>query len=305
VMELEQYQPEWCKGREVSTGVRDCAGRYAAVRQIAERFSRPFTVLDLGANLGYFSMRLAEEFDCTVVAVEDMYGAWLGRLLEANGNPRVIHLKRAMTLDDLRALAGVEHFDMTLALSVMHHIDGGYENVLAALRGMGGMLVAEIATERAAAYAGNVRQGYVPADAAVIGEFDSHLGGVRPMFAVWDHKRRLERAYLGTPLDDVEVVIDSDWDTKRKYQHGQWTDWARGINLRTYLDMGGVWPSRADILRMVEAARPAEPHGDLRAHNTILQGDGVVFVDANDPRRLVLDDDEMFREMVEELKSPG
>ena len=60
-----------------------------------------FTVLDLGANLGYFSLRLAERFDATCVAVEESYAAWLREILRANGNRRVILLRKQVSLRDL------------------------------------------------------------------------------------------------------------------------------------------------------------------------------------------------------------
>jgi SAM-dependent methyltransferase len=302
-MVVEQYQDIWRAGEVVSPGVRECSRRYEMVRGVAARFKRPFTVLDIGANLGYFSMRLAHEFpDCTVVAVEGMYGDWLEQLLAANGERRVILLKKTMGLGALWQLADSEHFDMVLALSVMHHIPGGFGNVLEVLRAMGSVLVAELANESGACNPQWVAEGTMPDDAVVLGHGASHLDGHgRAVWMVQQDKHSLTRAYIGTPQMDVDLRIRAGWDEKVKVQRGVETPWERGINLRTYLELGGVWPTRAYIREMVVAARPEGVHGDLKAHNAILAGDRVTFVDALDPRRMVEDDDATFAEILREL----
>ena len=71
------YQDVWVKGRVIIKGVRDCEGRYMAIRNELRRLGfpgkngdRPFTVLDIGAGSGYFSFRLAEEFNARVTMIE-------------------------------------------------------------------------------------------------------------------------------------------------------------------------------------------------------------------------------------------
>jgi len=122
---MEQYQDIWVKGKLKAKGIREVESRYQLIKSQAKKFRRPFTVLDIGANLGYFSIRLTEDFpDCTVVAIEGIYGNWLKQILEENGNTRVVLLQKTFTLENLRTLSEVEHFDMVLAMSVIHHIRG-------------------------------------------------------------------------------------------------------------------------------------------------------------------------------------
>lgn len=299
---MEQYQDVWVQGERLSKGVRECESRYELIAGVAERFERPFTVLDLGANLGYFSIRLAEDFDCTVLAVEGAYFNWLQDVLNRNGNERVIAASRQMSLKDLKALADVEHFDLTLALSVTHHVDASYADTLAQVRRMGMATVLELPTEDRACGQQAVRETFIPDDGQVIGYGKSHLHGPkRPLVLVEDEKAKLERSYWGTPLDDCDVKIEASWKEKWKVQRGERSRWHRGVNLNTWLKLGPLWPSKEHVLDVVGAAKPNVQHGDLRPHNIVFQGDGAVFIDAMDPRRSVMPDDKGWREIVAAL----
>jgi SAM-dependent methyltransferase len=157
---MDRYQDVWVKGAVVSRGERDCAPRYEAIRKVAARFKRPFTVLDIGANLAYYSVRLAEDFDCTVLAVEP--GPWMASVLSRNDNPRVLGVKRALSLEDLRELADVEHFDLVLGLSVTHHFDAPFADVLREIRRLGFATILELPTEPNACGQTSVRETFIP-----------------------------------------------------------------------------------------------------------------------------------------------
>lgn len=49
----------------------NCTSRYNAIfRALSEKYQRPITVLDIGANNGYFSLRLAKDFKGQSVMVD-------------------------------------------------------------------------------------------------------------------------------------------------------------------------------------------------------------------------------------------
>lgn len=304
---MEQYQTEWVRGSPRSAGVRECEHRYAVIREFCSQYTRPFTVLDIGANLGYFSLRLAEDFDCTVVAVEDLYADQLAGVLEANGNPRVVMLQRHVTIADLHALAEVEHFDVTLAMSVVHHI-GPYEETLAALRCLGDHLLLELPVERNACNQHLVAGVRPPANGVLLGWGDSHLTDARrPIYHVSTPKSGLIRSYLDTPETDSDVQITSDFGRKTfEYRvRGECRDWWRGINLRTFQLWGGRYPSRATVAGLVRDGWDGEPHGDVRPWNVVLQGDAVKFIDRRDARRFFTDDDANLSKLVEAVATSG
>ena len=303
---MEQYQDIWIKGKLVAKGVREVESRYLLIKQQAKKFKRPFTVLDIGANLGYFAIRLTEDFpDCTVVAIEGIYGSWLKQTLKQNDNKRILLLQKTFKRTDLQALAEVEHFDMVLAMSVIHHIDGGFADVLETIRSLGTTTIAEIATEDGACGQASVKSGFIPNDAEIVGYGKSHLNGpARPVFVMKDKKDTLAKSYLHTPrIGSHDLKIESNYFTKKKLQRGKVEDWHRGINLRTFIDFKGAYPGKAHITELLQKAKPTEKHGDLTTHNTILQGDGVKFIDWFDPDVNKLNDEQTFQEILNEVAS--
>jgi hypothetical protein len=100
-------------GQTLAPGYRECEKRYELIRQVVEPLRRPFTVLDLGANAGYFSIRLTQDYGARCVAVEPMPD-----IKKAEGRVAAI-VNRAVTPDDVHRLGT---FDVVLGLSVLHHM---------------------------------------------------------------------------------------------------------------------------------------------------------------------------------------
>ena len=133
------YQPTWKDGREVAKGKRDGNGRYEAIAQyLRDREGLPndMRVLDFGAQSGYFSQRLHEEFGGHIVAIESNRKA-LAHLAGHKGiRTRIAHY----TPDQLRNLG---HFDVVLALSVLHH-QPNWREYLDALTEIGTVVFVEV-----------------------------------------------------------------------------------------------------------------------------------------------------------------
>ena len=302
-MRLEQYQDIWINGAVDTPGIRECANRYEHIRAIAAQYERPFTVLDVGANLGYFSIRLTEDFpNCRVVAIEHLYSKWLIDVLAANNTYRIVLLDHQFTVDDLKRLGEVEHFDMVLAMSVMHHFDQDWGSILAAFRQLGDVLIAETAHEQAACGRNITETCEVPADAELLALFPSHLdGSPRPMWTTSQPRTTLAKAYLDTPMNDCNIRIEADNRSKQAVKGKKRYDWFPGINLHTWLRWGGSWPERHEVAEMVRESAPAKRHGDIRTHNVILSGDATHFIDAADPRRAMDDDAESLHRLLLEI----
>lgn len=303
---MEQYQDIWVKGKLKQTGIREVASRYELIKKQAAKFKRPFTVLDIGANLGYFSIRLTEDFpECTVVALEGLYGSWLKDVLEENNSERVILLHKTFTLDDIKTMSESEHFDMVLAMSVIHHLGSNFKDVLNAIRTLGDIKIVEIATEDNACGQESVRSGFVPEDAKIIGYGKSHLKGPqRPIFVMQDKKISLQKTYIGSTRNNSKNhCIESDYESKifKKEEHDAY-DWHRGINLKTYQYFNGSYPQTEKIIEMLRQKKPTQTHGDMKIHNVILKGDSIEYIDFLEKDGDVYADDVLFEEMVNELK---
>lgn len=290
ISQLEQYQDIWVKGKVEKKGVRECEDRFEIIQSFCKQYTRPFTILDIGANLGYFSLRLTEVFDCTAVAVEGIYGEWTHEVLKKNENQRVILLQKVISLEGLCALAAVEHFDVVLALSVIHHLEGSFDESLNVLRSLGDHLILELPYEANACgqeVVTSVLNATLPEDAQILGYGKSHLmDGERPIMLLSQPKQSIARSYLGTPRTDLHVTITSTFDEKKVRFHTKEEErtWARGINLQTYLWFKGVYPSMSRIADLLAAKRlPQVSHRDIQPWNVLVQGDDVELIDANDP----------------------
>ncbi|MEC3885211.1 class I SAM-dependent methyltransferase [Halobacillus sp. HZG1] len=124
------YQDLWVKGKLVKKGQRECANRYEKVKEKMKGWSDPFTVLDLGANNGYFSYRIAEDFKVPVTMIEEKKEA--RKIYDMNENPNVTLINRRVEVQELKELCKNKKFDVILALSVLHHFDN-YEEVIEVL----------------------------------------------------------------------------------------------------------------------------------------------------------------------------
>lgn len=167
------YQDLWLNGRCIKRGERECASRYELVRQVCALFEGPFTVCDIGANMCYFGIRLAEDFPlCEVMAFEFDHFELRERHLRANDVcGRVSLVKKRLTVEDVLQLP---RFDLVLALSVMHHLPGEHEWWLSALRSVGDSVIVEYALGDSPRSA--LRKGYgVPHWASLLGYGTSHL----------------------------------------------------------------------------------------------------------------------------------
>lgn len=132
------YQPRRRDGHDVGTPARPAAPRYDAIRAELEGRSG-LRVLDLGAHEGYFALRLAEDLDANVTAVDDWRG--LRRALAEAADPRVTGIYQRLTPESLAALG---EFDVILCLSVLHHVPW-WEQMLAQVQNQSKLLICEVA----------------------------------------------------------------------------------------------------------------------------------------------------------------
>jgi 2-polyprenyl-3-methyl-5-hydroxy-6-metoxy-1,4-benzoquinol methylase len=182
-MVVERYQDEWVRGKVAAKGERECEHRYAVIKSFLQQYQRPFTILDIGANIGYFSFRIAEDFpDAIVVAVEG-HPRFLPKLLEVaekNGRDNVIIIGKKLSVEDISRLAELEHFDVVIGMSVIHHIYHDPIEGLDAFLKLGDNLILEIPNE---SKYGLHKYAVLKSHGRVIGYGDSHInpGSTRPI----------------------------------------------------------------------------------------------------------------------------
>lgn len=294
------YQDTYIKGQITSHGERECQSRYDLIKPELSRFNRRFSVLDIGASEGYFSFRAANDFDCVSVMLERSTEPLMS-LCKANDNQNVVFLNHDMSIDNIRSLSTCEHFDVVLAMNVLHHFDNAVEALNSILL-LGDLIIIEIPLPEDINSCG--QHNLMPLFSFVhslsfnvLGLSVSHVtsGVSRQVGYIKSPKTCITRQYLDVPngINLGSVSIQSDYNSKAVtfYRKSEHRPWIEGINLRTYQLLGGVWPVRSDVSRMVESVPVDGKHGDIHPWNFILEGPKVTLIDGADGR-VTIDDNE-------------
>lgn len=116
------YQPEWRDGQVVSEGERASSDRYDPIYHILSQIDGPFSVLDFGANAGYFSQRIAADFPHASITAVDSYSD-----INRVASDQIQVINRRMGASEIRAMP---RFDVVLALSVLHHMKDWRESLV-------------------------------------------------------------------------------------------------------------------------------------------------------------------------------
>ena len=127
------YQDLVLDGRTVVAGRRDCRPRWEA---LLPHLPRAGTMLDVGSNLGWFSLKMAETFPrCVVASVEadEISAEWQRKALASHATRRICLLThRADRRLAEQFVRGGQRFDAVLCLSVLHWLPD-HRQLLAAL----------------------------------------------------------------------------------------------------------------------------------------------------------------------------
>lgn len=288
-----KYQETWVKGG--STGEkfqRSCADRYEIVKGILSKYERPFSVFDFGANMGYFSFRIAEDFPHATVIAVDAHQE-LADLAKRNGLPNVITIVRRMTSRDLLELSRCEAFDVVLALNVLHHMEDWW-GALMALSQLGSRGIVETPGE---GDANALKRG----DHAKILETVENLGtevyrskshvtagAERIMYSCgfWNWKdltsQTIDAEIRGAPAMGKTTVSVDNFSTGISFARGEARSFIPGMNLWNAVRLGAAWPIDLQARVTTETgvlSAHGRWHDDLRPWNFILSGDRAVAID--------------------------
>jgi hypothetical protein len=199
-----------------------------------------------------------------------------------------------MSAQDLSELAASEHADVVLALNVLHHMDDWIE-ALEAVLGLGQDVLIETPGRNDTGSAHYARSqailDTIESLDATIGWSDSHVtaGVKRPVYLFKNRKTSVQAGYAyralvrerGPHPPRPHHIISTHEEKSIRFTDGESRPWVPGVNLWNWLQMGGSYPDRADVKRMVQkaAAELESPHGDFKPWNLILQGQSVQAID--------------------------
>ena len=299
---IDTYNDVRIKGQTISSGYRESEDRYEEIFKFCKKFNRPISVLDLGAAEGYFTFRLSEDFSGVFIAVESDSQRNLLDSCKKNNNRNILLLEKQMNLKSLKNLKEVQHFDIVLALNIVHHFDEPFQDVIDTLVSMSSFCFFEhpnslenSATKNSHRLK-NEKLNLEKFEPQLLNTNESGLGDStnkklqRSMWLLKNTKSKtIDRPWRGTQKYNDEFGPDTQIDIKSNFDEividyslrNESRPWIQGIDLRTFLENNGVYPTNDDILNLIDNMK-VDNARDLGPHNLILNGHELFAIDQND-----------------------
>jgi 2-polyprenyl-3-methyl-5-hydroxy-6-metoxy-1,4-benzoquinol methylase len=310
---MAQYQDIILPNGIVKKGQRDCESRWEVIKkELRKRYDRPISVLDIGANFGYFSFRIQEEFPGSVVTlVESKHAKKLIELCEKTNANNTIVLDTLISSEELKQLASCEHFDVVLGLNVIHHI-GDVKISFSAIENMADTIIIETPNPNDEGACGqknlDIIYKKIIKEYDIIGEFTRHTSSVNSPMGIKDIKKTtLEKRYWDSKPYENKILIESSKDEKSFFhiEKNEKRDWIHGINLRTYQYLNGQYPKRNKIAESLKDLDFSN-HEDLNPWNLILSGNNIFSIDKKDTRHTKPTNNKIqIEKIINDLLTPG
>ena len=299
---VDTYNDIRINGKTISLGYRNSEKRYSEIFKFCKKFNRPISVLDLGAAEGYFTFRLAEDFDGVFVAVESNSERKLLELCKKNNDPKILLLNKQMNLKNLKNIKEVQHFDIVLALNIIHHFDEPFQDILETLVSMSSFCFLEHPNSLENESTKNSQR--LDTEKLNLEKFKPILLNKNPSGLGDSLNKKLERN-LWLLQNTQSKTIDRGWRGASKYTEefgpgnqisvksnfdeinvdyglrDEKRNWIQGIDLRTFLEYDGVYPTNEKIINLIDNLKIKNAK-DLGPHNLILNGKRLFLIDQND-----------------------
>jgi len=264
------------------------AARFDLIRPLLERYKRRFTVLDLGAGINpYMAQRISNEFDAVVVAIEQDE---IAPEELAKFGPRALWLRKKMSADDLERLACCEHFDVVLALNILHHFGDAWSDAAVALTLMSDYLIIQSPYTSDMGTCGTEITPEIHKQLIKIGKlvgetvnFERHCP--RPIFeVVGNPDPMLTMSSWTSPPMCIQAELSPWWDRKTiellHKPNSSPRPFIHGLNLWNFAQLNGQWPRKDKVLKLIrEFPLRQERHGDITPHNFLFDGAELHLID--------------------------
>jgi hypothetical protein len=243
---------------------------YKRIANLCREFKRPLSVLAIGAPSGDITLRLAEEFEGAFMAIDDPQ---LLQSFRVADNKKAMLLNKVVDLSDLIGLKEVQYFDVVLIFDKIHSFGAPHQKALNVIMSM-------------------------CSHCFVWHEGDLNLTGHESLclFVSCGTRRGLWKLNNTAPntidrnwfktgtayTGNKGITVSSDFaKVEIKYRHrDEHRDWIPGIDLKSFLLLGGVYPTKQQILSSIDSLDGN--FKDLGPHNLILNGRKLCVIDQDD-----------------------
>lgn len=295
---VKAYQDIVINGEIVKKGWgQNCDLRYQIIKKVIDKYKRPITVLDIGAAEGYFSFKIAKEYDSTCVIVQDP--TWLDniilKLCQLNNFPNVILLNKKINIEELIRLGECEHFDVVLAFNVIHHFYDNWQEAADAILKLGETVIIETPPYDPSQWYKHIAKPIedycfkngVKLDEVPRWSSTSSTVSKSKLFLIERKKSEITRNnWLSGKVNNIWTV-QSDNNSKKliKKIFGKSiiSNWQQGINFTTFKILSGSYPLPETLKQSLKKINSEQVY-DLNPTNLVIQGKNLVPIDLNDIR---------------------
>jgi len=297
----EVYQSIYIEGELITEGVRK---NDAERLQVIQNYIEPGqTILDVGSNVGFFTISLAKLFpDNVFISVEKQYSYAIlqAELLAREKLENVILINSEVTVDWLKkAVEACTYFDVTLLLSVLHHMKDA-EEFLSAINKISKSLIIEMPHPDESRVCGKdvlknqltveklsvVKPDFRKLDYEANTHCDANLKRAFYYADSPDYERKSIFPYIGYPLCPREYLIKSTNKgvTIHKSHLGQDVRCIAGFLLSDVVQIGKIlYPELPGLKKQVEAEFDRLDRennvADIRPWNLLFTAKGLKFID--------------------------
>lgn len=282
----------------VKKSIYNCDQRYQAIKTILDQYKREITVLDLGAKLGYYSFRIANDYqNSTCVMLESSYSEpqladQLLTLCKLNTNlNNIVLLKNKISQKDLAHLTDCEHFDVVLALDFVIDKDLNWKKTIDTILTLGNTILIQTSNNPENKNANNIDTYLSQKNGIVIFQAENESNPKIQNKIYWFNCNKTSircKRFIAEPKNKYLKLfyIESDYDHKYLLKKGcnHPINWKRGINLFTFLMLNGVYPTKSQIKKEV-IKFSNERLSDFHPGNIIVQGKNVKLIDQEGAKR--------------------
>ena len=262
---VEIYQDILINGSVYKKGLRNCKDRYAYIKSLITIKNRPFTVLDIGANFGYYSLKIAEDFPNAYVTMiqHSREALVLREILKANTNvnKRLCLLAFTMNKSIMNLLSQCEHFDYILCNNVLHHMPD-YKYVYKYLKKACKYLIIETppVNDNKSCGQNRLEDLYTTINKECktksTVKFQRHTNKStysHIYFFEFESVVYKQKGYFNSPkapeTDELKHIIYDDKRQFYKKSEDSTADYIYGINLFTFISLKGIYPLKSDIIK--------------------------------------------------------
>ncbi|MBT8489910.1 MAG: hypothetical protein KJN62_02560, partial [Deltaproteobacteria bacterium] len=303
----EQYQDIFINGKIVKPANYnhfDCETRYTIIKKVLDKYNRPFTMLDIGASQGYYSFRTAYNYNSVCVMIEGnnneypLIGDQLLDLCKCNTSlDNIILFQKPIVIADLQYLSECEHFDVILALNILHWLGSNWKAAADAIIAMGNNIIIETPPQETtvSSNSNNMRrdiENYLLENGAqVIGTVKRHTSNtVSSIYLIHNDKGFIRRRTCLKPIEPAtNHIINSTFSKKTMTKKADsppdtfvTSNWVPGINLITFKMYKGAYPTTDRIKEAIKNLKN-EKTNDWMPNNMIIQGHNIAMIDTDDP----------------------